>query len=76
MYGLPQAAVLAYETVETLLNNTGYNKIRGSLNMWTHLTRKITFCLCVDYFSIIFFDYKDVKHLQEALQHIHTTNID
>ena len=76
MYGLRQAAVLAYETVETLLNNAGYHKIRGSLNMWKHATRKITFCLCVDDFGIKFFDRQDVEHLQQTLQQVYTAKID
>ena len=36
MYGLRQAAVLAYETVKKLLKAADYQLICGSMNMWQH----------------------------------------
>ena len=43
MYGLKQAAVLAYTQVSTLLKKAGYQAIVGSLGMWKHITRKFFF---------------------------------
>ena len=34
MYGLKQAAILAYTQVSTLLKKAGYQPIIGSLGMW------------------------------------------
>ena len=52
MYGLKQAAVLAYRQVSTLLKKAGYIPIIGSMGMWKHINRKTIFYLCVDDFRI------------------------
>ena len=49
MYGLKQAALLAHQTVSTLLINAGYEPIIGSLGLWKHNTRKID---CIKYLVI------------------------
>lgn len=76
MYGLKQAAVLAYTQVSTLLKKAGYQAIVGSLGMWKHITRKFFFCLCVDDFGIKYYDKDDILHLENALKLQYTANID
>ena len=68
MYGLKQAAVLAYTQVSSLLKKAGYQPIVGSLGMWKHSTRKTLFCLCVDDFGIKYYDKEDILHLENALK--------
>ena len=46
MYGLKQAAVLAYNKLSTHLSDGGYHPIIGSMGMWKHKVKKINFCLC------------------------------
>ena len=50
MYGLKQAAVLAYEHLVEKLEKDGYYPIPHTVGLRTHSERKIYFCLCVDYF--------------------------
>ena len=52
MYGLKQAAILAYNNVSKLLLNVGYQSIIGTLSLWSHKIKKTLFFLCVDDFGI------------------------
>ena len=52
MYGLKQAAVLAYNQLKTNLKPAGYAPIVGTVGMWQHDTKHTKFCLCVDNFGI------------------------
>ena len=52
MYGLPQAAILAYEQLCEHLAEGGYYPIIGTNGMFKHKTRPTVFCLCVDNFGI------------------------
>ena len=45
MYGLKQAAVLAYNQLANHLKDNNYKQIIGSMGMWKHETKNITFCL-------------------------------
>ena len=67
MYGLRQAAILAYQYLQKTLKPHGYYPVPGTVGMWKHQTRPIHFCLCVDDFGIKYFDKKDVQHLQQAI---------
>jgi hypothetical protein len=68
MYGLKQAAILAYNHLKQNLAPYGYEPIPHTDGLWRHKTRKITFCLCVDDFGIKYFNKQDVDHLISALQ--------
>ena len=50
IYDLKQAAILVYEFLSLLLEDADYVPIIGTLGLWKHSIRKITFCLCVDDF--------------------------
>ena len=52
MYGLKQAAILAYTKLISILKPFGYHPIPHTVGMWQHKTRKTKFCLCVDDFGI------------------------
>lgn len=54
MYGLKQAAILAFNQLKTRLEAKGYRQRQESDSIWEHSTQRTTFCLCVDDFGVIF----------------------
>ena len=76
MYGLKQAAILAYKQLKTNLANFGYHPIPHSVGMWKHKSRKTLFCLCVDDFGIQYHNRADADHLIHALQQFYEITID
>ena len=76
MYGLKQAAILAYDYICQNLEPAGYHPVPGTVGLWKHTTRPIAFCLCVDDFGIKYFTKDDVNHLLEQIGTIYkyTTN--
>ena len=68
MYGLKQAAVLAYEHLSTYLIKASYSKIIGTLGLWKHHTRKTIFCLCVDDFGVKYYNTTDLNHLKSTIE--------
>ena len=67
MYGLKQAAVLAYDQLKAVLKPYGYSPVKGTVGLWQHETRQIRFCLCVDDFGIKYFRKQDAEHLLQAI---------
>ena len=76
MFGLKQAALLAYQHLSEILRAGGYIPIVGSLGMWTHPTRKILFNLCVDDFGVKYYDRKEVEHLINLIESKYTVKAD
>ncbi len=76
MYGLKQAAILAYNQLKTNLAPHGYRPIPNSVGMWTHDSKPIQFCLCVDDFGIKYQNKQDVEHLITTLKHNYNITID
>ena len=76
MYGLKQAAVLAYNNLVSNLDKHDYYPIPHTVGMWKHRTRNITFCLCVDDFGVKYYDKKDADHLIKSLNESYITSID
>ena len=68
MYGLKQAARLAYDLLRQRLAPHGYIPDEICPNFWKHKTRKTIFCLCVDDFGVKYFSKADANHLIKALQ--------
>ena len=68
MYGLKQAAILAYQHLVTNLAPHGYTPCKYSLGLWTHKTRPTKFCLCVDDFGVKYFSQDDADHLLSSLR--------
>ena len=68
MYGLKQAAILAYLHLEKNLAKYDYTPIAGTVGMWKHETRPTTFCVCVDDFGIKYFSEDDAHHLINSLK--------
>ena len=76
MYGLKQAAILAFNNLVTNLSKAGYRPIMHTLGMWEHKTRRTKFCLCVDDFGVKYFSREDGEHLLHALQDDYTVTTD
>lgn len=68
MYGLKQAAILAYQQLVSFLAPAGYIPIPNTAGMWKHKTRKTIFCICVDDFGIKYFNKTDLNHLLHTLE--------
>ena len=67
MYGLKQAALLAYNHLKENLAQDGYSPIIGTVGLWKHETRSTNFCVCVDDFGIKYFTTDDAHHLLNSL---------
>ena len=68
MYGLKQAAILAYNKLVKHLKPYRYSPIPFSLSLWTHTSRPTSFCLCVDDFGVKYFSQEDADHLIKSLR--------
>jgi hypothetical protein len=55
MYGLKEAAVLAFDQLKAHLAPHGYAPVRHTPGLWKHNQRRTTFTLAVDDFGIKFF---------------------
>ena len=66
MYGLKQAAVLAYNQLKAKLLPAGYSPIIGTAGMWQHTIKRTKFCLCVDDFRIKHYSKEDPNHLLQS----------
>ena len=73
MYGLKQAARLAYDLIKKRLQPYGYKPDPICPNLWVHESRKTVFCLCVDDFGVKYFSKADAEHLINALHDYKTT---
>ena len=76
MYGLKQAAFLAYNFLVQNLQPYGFYPIPLTIGIWKHKSRTITFCLCADDFGVKSFHKHDVDHLINALQQHFKLSID
>ena len=76
IYGLPQAAILAYELLVTRLAIHGYYPAPNTLGLFLHATRPISFTLWVDDFGIKYINKCDVDHLESCLNEHYETTMD
>ena len=63
MYGLKQAAILAYENLKQNLAQDRYKPVGGTVGMWQHKTHPTKCCVCVDDFGIKYFSKDNTQHL-------------
>ena len=76
MYGLKQAARLAYDKLRENLKMHGYSPDKYSPNIWVHEHHSTKFCLCVDDFGVKYTSQKEADHLIGALQESYDITID
>ena len=67
MYGLKEAAILAYDQLVAHLAPFGYYPVDHTPGLWRHRTRRTTFTLAVDDFGIKYFCKDDADHLFASL---------
>ena len=65
-----------YKNLCANLAQDGYKPVQHSLGIWTHESRPITFCLCVDDFGIKYFNKADAQHLLTSLKKHYTVSTD
>ena len=70
IHGLKKVAILVYEKLVCHLQPYKYAPPPFSLGLWTHASRRTTFCLCVDDFGVKKFCRDDADHLLNALQQV------
>ena len=78
MYGLKQAAILAYDHLRNSLAPFGYKPVPGTVGLWEHDTRPTKFCVCVDDFGIKYWSKDDRDHLLNSIGHTfkYTTDLE
>ena len=76
MYGLKQAALLAFNFLQKNLASFRYKPIPHKTGLWEHDTKPITFCLCIDDFGVNYFHKNDVNHLIQTLQKFYKVSMD
>jgi len=67
MYGLKQAARLAFDRLVIKLAPFGYHPVPHSPGFWVHDTRPTVFTLCVDDFGVKYSTKEDANHFISAL---------
>ena len=67
MYGLVQAATLAYKHLEKNLAHHSSFPCPSITGLWKHVSQQKTFCLCVDDLGINYFLKEDTDHLLISL---------
>ena len=76
MYGLKQAAILAYRLLVQRLSAKGYHPIPLTNGLFKHQTRATTFALYVDDFGIKYNNQDDLQHLIDTLKEHYEILID
>jgi len=76
MYGLKEAAILAYDQLKDNLAKYGYTWFKHTPVMWHHTTWTHTFTLAVNEFRIEYLLKQDSNHLLSALKDKYSIAID
>ena len=76
MYGLKQAAILAYKQLVKHLHPFGYSPVSHPLSLWIDNTNPNFFCLCVDDFGVKYYSKEDALHLINTLKQGYSTPVD
>ena len=76
MYGLKEAAIIAFNQLVQKLAPHGYTPMPFTPGLWKHRTKRTTFVLCVDDFGVKYFSKTDALHLITALKTHYELTID
>ena len=68
IYGLKQAAIIAYDQLVKHLKTHGYYPVIGTNAMFDHKTRKTKFCVCVDDSGIKYHSTYDAYHIINSVK--------
>ena len=75
VYGLKEAAILAYNKLLLHLTPRGYYPIPVTAGLWRHKTRQTIFCLRVDGFGIKYFNPNDIISYGLEGRKLHRTEL-
>jgi hypothetical protein len=76
MYGLKQAALLAFDHLVKCLEPHGYVTCAHSVGLWKHKTRQTRFCLCFDDIGVKYFSKDNADHLITTLRKYFKVSVD
>jgi hypothetical protein len=76
MHGLPQPGLIAQELLQKRLAEYGYHQSKIINGLWTHKSRPICFCLCVDDFAVKYIRQEDADHLINANKKFYPMTVD
>ena len=76
IYGLKQAAILAYKLLLKRLAVKGYTPIPLKNGLFKYSTRKPVFTLCVDDFGVKYCSKENLEHLMNTLKENYDISID
>ena len=76
MYGLNQAAHIAFERLAKLLKPHGYYPLRFNSGIWCHEMLPTKFTLCVENFGIKYTNRVHAHHLVDTLKKYYSISID
>ena len=76
MYGLKQAAILAYNQLVIALAPAGYYPAPHTVGLWCHKSKPTKFCLCVDDFGVKYYSKVDADHFLNALRAHYKISVD
>ena len=76
MYGLKQAAILAYKLLLKRLTSDGYQPIPMTNGLFKHKDCETILVLCVDDFGVKYHSQQDLQHLIDTLQKHDEISID
>jgi len=76
MYGLKEAAVLAYNGFIYFLNTYGYYHALGTVGFWKHKIKRTAFYLCLDDIGLKYYSKEDFTHFLTAIKNHYDYHID
>ena len=68
MYGPKEGGVIALDQLDRKLKRFGYKPMPYTPELWRHTSRKTTFTICLNNFSIQYFSRDDSDHLINPTQ--------
>ena len=76
MHGLPQAGILAHIKLKNYLKPFGHEPVKFTPGLWVNKEQNISFTLVLDDFGVKCTDFKNAKHLIDALEKEYIITID
>jgi hypothetical protein len=76
MYGLKEAAIIAFDQLVQKLAPAGYKPLPFTRGLWRHTTKPTTFVLCVDDFGVKYFSKPGAQPLIGAITAHYELTID
>lgn len=67
MYGLKQAAILAYNQLNEKLVSHIHSPVTVTGGLWEPTTRRNKICFCLEDFGLMYFSKKDADHLLDVI---------